>query len=67
MTLDMGIQHGPCVRAYPGIMATVTMSIPEFLQFEILAFKRKWDYRVKKNSVEVTAEEALLQELGYQE
>jgi uncharacterized membrane protein len=48
-------------------MATVSMTVTEFLQFEILAYKRKWDFKVKRNSVEVTADERLLQELGFQD
>lgn len=66
----MGIFHinsGPEVRANTYIMATVTMTVSEFIQFEILAYKRRWDYKMNKGSVEVTAEEQLLRELGYQD
>lgn len=66
----MGIFHinsGPEVRANTYIMATVTMTVSEFIQFEILAYKRIWDFKVKQNSVEVTAEEQLLRELGFQD
>lgn len=49
------------------IMATVSMTVTEFIQFEILAYKRQWDFKVKKNTVEVTADVLLLQELGFQD
>lgn len=42
------------------------MSIAEFINFEIIAFKQAWDYKVNHGCVEVTAHQSLFNSLGYE-
>lgn len=62
--LKLLIGAGPFNERY--IMKTVIMSIAEFINFELIAFKQAWDYKVKKGHVEVTAHQSLFNSLGYE-
>lgn len=58
------IGAGPYHERY--IMKTVIMSLSEFINFEIIAFKQAWDYKVNHGCVEVTAHQSLFNSLGYE-
>lgn len=49
------------------IMKTVEMSLAEFINWEILAFKHPWTYKVVHGLVLVTAPINILNSLGYDE
>lgn len=61
---NLSIGAGPFNERY--IMKTVSMTISEFLNWKLIAFKQKWDYVVSHGKVSVTAPESVFNTLGYE-